>query len=78
MVTSSSVTLSPLRVDDALVGLEAKLPAHGWVRTPLCACYFIRNHSNYLITLRVTMEPSDAFMFAGQTQVIIICSFHIC
>lgn len=67
--TSSSVTLAPLWVEDAVIGLEAKLPAHGWVRTPLLVTYFIRNHSDYMITLRLTMEASDAFMFAGQKQV---------
>lgn len=67
--TSSSVTLAPLWVEDAIIGLEAKLPAHGWLRTPLLVSYFIRNHSDYMITLRLTMEASDAFMFAGQKQV---------
>ncbi|XP_017788618.1 PREDICTED: trafficking protein particle complex subunit 11 [Habropoda laboriosa] len=67
--TSSSVTLAPLWVEDAVIGLEAQLPAHGWVRTPLLISYFIRNHSDYMITLRLTMETSDAFMFAGQKQV---------
>lgn len=67
--TSSSVNLSPLWVEDAVVGLEAKLPAYGWVRTPLSVSYFIRNHSDQLFTLRLTMEASDAFMFGGQKQV---------
>ncbi|XP_031844601.1 trafficking protein particle complex subunit 11 gry isoform X2 [Nomia melanderi] len=67
--TSSSVTLAPLWVEDALIGLEAKLPAHGLVRTPLFVKYFIRNHSDYMIKLRLTMEASEAFMFAGQKQV---------
>jgi len=67
--TSSSVTLAPLWVEDAVIGLEAKMPAHGWVRTPFCISYFIKNHSDYLITLRLAMEGSDAFMFAGQKQV---------
>ncbi|XP_076626915.1 trafficking protein particle complex subunit 11 gry isoform X2 [Colletes latitarsis] len=67
--TSSSVTLAPLWVEDAVIGLEAKLPAHGWVRTPLLVSYFIKNHSDYMITLRLTMEASDAFMFAGHKQV---------
>lgn len=52
-----------------MIGLEAKMPAHGWVRTPFCISYFIKNHSDYLITLRLAMEGSDAFMFAGQKQV---------
>lgn len=67
--TSSSVTLSPLGIEDAVIGLEAKLPAHGWVRTPLLISYFIKNHSDQMITLRLTMEASDAFMFAGQKQI---------
>ncbi|XP_043524770.1 trafficking protein particle complex subunit 11 isoform X1 [Frieseomelitta varia] len=67
--TSSSVTLAPLSVEDAVIGLEAKLPAHGWVRTPLLISYFIKNHSDNIITLRLTMKASDAFMFAGQKQI---------
>ncbi|XP_076233472.1 trafficking protein particle complex subunit 11 gry isoform X2 [Calliopsis andreniformis] len=67
--TSSSVTLAPLWVEDAVIGLEAKLPAHGWVFKPLLVSYFIKNHSDYMITLRLTMEASDAFMFAGQKQI---------
>ncbi|XP_076160826.1 trafficking protein particle complex subunit 11 gry isoform X2 [Ptiloglossa arizonensis] len=66
---SSSVTLAPLWVEDAVIGLEAKLPVHGWVRTPLLVSYFIKNHSDYMITLRLTMEASEAFMFAGHKQV---------
>lgn len=69
METSSSVTLAPLLVEDSVIGLEAKMPAHGWVRTPFCISYLIKNRSDYLITLRLTMEGSDAFMFAGQKQV---------
>lgn len=71
--TSSSVTLAPLWVEDAVIGLEAKMPAHGWVRTPFCISYFIKNHSDYLVTLRLAMEGSDAFMFAGQKQVCKAC-----
>ncbi|XP_033218517.1 trafficking protein particle complex subunit 11 [Belonocnema kinseyi] len=67
--TSNSVTLTPLWVEDAVIGIEANFPAHGWVRTPLCVTYYIRNHSEFLITLHLTMEASDAFMFAGNKQV---------
>lgn len=67
--TSTSVTLAPLWVEDIVVGLDANIPAHGFVRTPLCVTYFIKNHSNLLFTLRLTMEASDAFMFAGQKQI---------
>ncbi|KAK2581512.1 hypothetical protein KPH14_005173 [Odynerus spinipes] len=67
--TSSSVTLAPLWIEDAVISLETELPAHGWVYTPFYVSYIIQNHSDYLITLRLTMEASDAFMFAGQKQV---------
>ncbi|XP_063973800.1 trafficking protein particle complex subunit 11 isoform X3 [Diachasmimorpha longicaudata] len=67
--TSTSVTLAPLWVEDAPVGIEAKIPAQGWVRTPMCVSYYLKNRSDYLITLKMTMEASDAFMFAGQKQV---------
>lgn len=75
METSSSATLAPLWIEDAVIGLEAKMPAHGWVRTPFCISYFIKNHSNYLVTLRLAMEGSDAFMFAGQKQVRFMLAF---
>ena len=61
--------MSPLWVEDAVIGLETKLPPHGWVRTPLYMSHFIKNHSDYLITLRLSMEASDAFMFAGHKEV---------
>ncbi|XP_058808677.1 trafficking protein particle complex subunit 11 [Phymastichus coffea] len=69
VLTSSSVTLSPLYVEDAVVGLETKLPPHGWVCTPLCISYYIKNHSDYLISLKLSMEASEAFMFAGHKQI---------
>lgn len=68
-ITSSSVTLTPLWVEDALINITTKMPPHGWVRTPLCISYFIKNHSDFLITLKLNMEASDAFMFAGHKQV---------
>lgn len=67
--TSNSVTLTPLWVEDSVIGVEAKLPAFGTVRTPLCITYYIRNHSDFLITLHMTMEASDAFMFAGNKEI---------
>ncbi|XP_051176751.1 trafficking protein particle complex subunit 11 [Leptopilina boulardi] len=67
--TSNSVTLTPLWVENSVIGIEAKLPAFGSVRTPLCITYYIRNHSDFLITLHMTMEASDAFMFAGNKEV---------
>lgn len=77
METSSSVTLSPLWIEYMAIGLEAKIPAHGCVRTPFCISYLIKNHSDCLVTLRLSMEGSDAFMFAGQKQVQSLCLYLI-
>lgn len=66
--TSSSVTLAPLWIEDSIISLKTELPAYGLVCTPLYVSYIIQNHSDYLITLRLTMEASE-FMFAGQKQV---------
>ncbi|XP_048507686.1 trafficking protein particle complex subunit 11 isoform X2 [Athalia rosae] len=68
-VTSTSIRLSPLWVEETAIGLEAKLPPHGWVRTPLSVSYYLHNYCDYIITLQLTMEASDAFMFAGRKQV---------
>lgn len=47
------------------------LPAHGWVRKPMELEYNLFNYSNNLLQLDLLMESSDAFMFAGQKQVIV-------
>lgn len=70
MVTSSTVTLPTLRVENAPIYVEMVLPAHGWVRTPMAVSYRIHNHTSRLIDVDLSMEASDAFMFAGHKQVI--------
>jgi len=72
--TSSSVTLPALRVEAAPLLVEMLLPAHGWVRTPMAVSYKITNHTSRLIDLDLSMEASDAFMYAGHKQV----SRHFC
>lgn len=70
-MTSSTVTLPTLRVENAPIYVEMVLPAHGWVRTPMAVSYRIHNHTSRLIDVDLSMEASDAFMFAGHKQVIL-------
>ncbi|XP_069669154.1 trafficking protein particle complex subunit 11 [Periplaneta americana] len=67
-VTSSSVTMPTVRVESAPLYVEMNLPAHGWVRTPMAVSYHIHNHTTRLLELELSMEASDAFMFAGHKQ----------
>ena len=76
MVTSSTVTLPTLRVENAPIYVEMILPAHGWVRTPMAVSYHIHNHTSRLIDLDLSMEASDAFMFAGHKQVTLVVIAH--
>ncbi|XP_067008734.2 trafficking protein particle complex subunit 11 [Anabrus simplex] len=67
-VTSSSVALPTMRVENTPLLVEMSLPAHGWVRTPMAVSYHIQNHTNHLLELDLSIEASDAFMFAGHKQ----------
>lgn len=51
--------------------LKINLPAFGLVRTPLLTTYELHNKSSQLIQLDVSMDASEAFMFAGYKQVIL-------
>lgn len=68
-MTSSSVTMPTVRVESAPLYVEMNLPAHGWVRTPMAVSYHIHNYTTRLLELELSMEASDAFMFAGHKQV---------
>ncbi|XP_021915999.1 trafficking protein particle complex subunit 11 isoform X2 [Zootermopsis nevadensis] len=68
LVTSSSVTMPTVRVESAPLYVEMILPAHGWVRTPMAVSYHIHNYTTRLLQLELSMEASDAFMFAGHKQ----------
>jgi len=46
-----------------------KLPAHGWLHTPMSVVYFLHNNSESLLTLDVSMEANEAFMMAGHKDV---------
>lgn len=47
------------------------LPAHGWVRKPMSVEYRLCNYTSTLLQLDLVMDASDAFMFAGQKQVLL-------
>ncbi|KAJ9597775.1 hypothetical protein L9F63_011383 [Diploptera punctata] len=68
LVTSSSVTMPTVRVEGTPLYVEMFQPAHGWVRTPMAVSYHIHNHTTRLLELELSMEASDAFMFAGHKQ----------
>ena len=72
LVTSSSVTMPTVHVENAPLYVEMFLPAHGWVHTPMAVSYHIRNHTTRLLELELNMEASDAFMFAGHKQVMLL------
>lgn len=58
-----------LLVDWVPLDLKINLPAFGLVRTPLLTTYEVYNKSSQLIQLDVSMDASEAFMFAGYKQV---------
>jgi hypothetical protein len=58
-----------IRVESSPLYVEMNLPAYGWVRTPMAVSYHIHNYTSQLLELELTMEASDAFMFAGHKQV---------
>lgn len=58
-----------IRVESAPLYVAMNLPAHGWVRTPMAVSYHIHNYTCRLLELELSMEASDAFMFAGHKQV---------
>lgn len=58
-----------LLVDWVPLDVKIKLPAYGLVRTPLLTTYELYNRSSQLIQLDVSLDASEAFMFAGYKQV---------
>ncbi|KAK6637936.1 hypothetical protein RUM44_008358 [Polyplax serrata] len=70
-ITSSSVTMPTIMCDPTILGVEMSLPAHGWVRKPMELEYNLYSYSNNVLQLDLFMESSDAFMFAGEKQILI-------
>lgn len=49
-----------------------KIPAHGWLHTPMSVVYFLHNNSETLLTLDISMEANEAFMMAGHKDVSVL------
>ncbi|XP_075220488.1 trafficking protein particle complex subunit 11 gry isoform X2 [Lycorma delicatula] len=68
LITTLTVPLPFMCINESPLLLNMKLPAHGWVRTPLPVSYIVQNNTSNLLNISLNMEPSDAFMFAGHKQ----------
>ncbi|XP_018566802.2 trafficking protein particle complex subunit 11-like, partial [Anoplophora glabripennis] len=66
--TTTQITICGLPCLWNPLGLKTISPAHGFVRTPMILYYHLQNRSQQLIQLEVSMEGSEAFMFAGYKQ----------
>ncbi len=49
--------------------IEPDLPAHGLVRKPVHLKYELLNNQQTPLKMELSMESSEAFMFAGHKQV---------
>ena len=58
-----------MTIEDWGVWVDAELPAQGVVRSPLTIAYILTNRSSSTTELALTMQASDAFMFAGHKEV---------
>lgn len=61
--------LKGLSVDEVPLFIDTVLPAYGFVRTPMSVTFQLYNRTQHLIQLDLTMDISEAFMFAGYKQV---------
>lgn len=62
--------LKGLPVEEIPLYVDTVLPAYGFVRTPMPLTFQLFNRSQHLIQLDLSMDSSEAFMFAGYKQVI--------
>ncbi|VVC31573.1 Gryzun, putative trafficking through Golgi,Foie gras liver health family 1,Tetratricopeptide-like helical [Cinara cedri] len=61
----SSLELPKLAIEKSTFLVDMKIPAHGWLHTPMSVVYLLHNNSESLLTLDVSMEANEAFMMAG-------------
>lgn len=66
---SVSVGLPSVVVEQWGVWVECEVPPQGVVRSPLTLAYNIANNAAHTMELALTMQVSDAFMFAGHKEV---------
>lgn len=67
-LNNSTVALPSSTISPPFIYMEADLPAHGWTRSPLCISYILHNYTSSVQEFELTIDSSDAFMFAGQKQ----------
>lgn len=66
---SVSVGLPSVVVEQWGVWVDCKLPPQGTLRTPLTVTYIICNQAAHTTELALTMQSSDAFMYAGHKEI---------
>lgn len=69
VAVSVSVGLPSVVVEHWGVWIECEVAPQGTVRTPLALAYNISNHGTHTAELALSMQVSDAFMFAGHKEV---------
>lgn len=67
-----SVNLPTVNVISLPVYVELSLPTEVSVESPLSLIYTLQNNTDNLHDIDVTVESSEAFMFAGHRQVSIL------
>ncbi|MPC87626.1 Trafficking protein particle complex subunit 11 [Portunus trituberculatus] len=72
VAVSVSVGLPSVVVEHWGVWVECEVAPQGTVRTPLPLAYNISNHGSHTAELALSMQVSDAFMFAGHKEVCIV------
>jgi len=65
----STVVLPTIAISHVPLYISAELPAFGHVRARLPVVYNVYNRTAFSQEVEVSIEPSDAFMFAGHKQV---------
>ncbi|KAJ7378712.1 Trafficking protein particle complex subunit 11 [Desmophyllum pertusum] len=68
-VVITELTFPSVTVESVPFAIQTDLPAYGCVQTPLSVSYLVRNRTLQVQEVEVTVEPSDAFMYAGHKQI---------
>ena len=66
---SVSVSLPVVSVENCGIWVDMIVPSHGQVKVPMTVTYNIKNTSDSLKEIVVSMQVSDAFMFSGHKEV---------
>ena len=69
VAVSVSVGLPSVVVEQCGVWVECEVASKGTVRTPLALAYNVSNNGTHTAELALSLQVSDAFMFAGHKEV---------